>query len=170
MSTFWIFAACLTLGYAIYYTVVICIDLYGKPKDQRQTSTETFSIDDIAPEASVVVEKTEDGYRIGKTASQSDQEPQWEEKPIVPSIKKDDPGDQPAVTSSPANQKIESTRNEMEEIEPTMCTELMSAVMKAALETGKPPVPIKKEVIKADTANPTSKQNETNTNEAIDRL
>lgn len=172
MSTFWIFAACLTLAYAIYYTVVICMDIYGKPKGQRQTTTETFNIDDIAPEASVAVEKTDDGYRIGKTTNRPDEEPQWEEKPIVTSIKKDAPNDSLTATdnsSSPANKKIESTQSEMEEIEPKLSTELMSAVMKSALETGKPPVPIKKEVVKPDSENPTCNQNETKNN-AFDRL
>lgn len=32
MSVFWIFCVCLTVVYIIYYTVLICSDLYGEWK------------------------------------------------------------------------------------------------------------------------------------------
>ena len=44
MSIFWIFCVCLTVVYIIYYTVLICSDLYRKPKDRSTSSVETFEV------------------------------------------------------------------------------------------------------------------------------
>ena len=66
MSAFWIFVACLTAAYAIYYTVIITSDLMGKPKDQRSSSEETFDLGDLEPESSRSVEETDRGFRVSR--------------------------------------------------------------------------------------------------------
>ncbi|MBO5563579.1 MAG: hypothetical protein J5939_07690 [Bacteroidales bacterium] len=59
MSIFWIFCVCLTVVYIIYYTVLICSDLYRKPKDHSSTSVETFEVPDQPEETSKAVEETD---------------------------------------------------------------------------------------------------------------
>ena len=46
MSAFLLFAIILTVAYVIYYTVVICTDLYRKPRERTAAAVETFEIRD----------------------------------------------------------------------------------------------------------------------------
>ena len=75
MSIFWIFCVCLTVVYIIYYTVLICSDLYRKPKDRSTSSVETFEVADQPEEASKAVEETDGGFRVSRGGG----DPSWDE-------------------------------------------------------------------------------------------
>lgn len=170
MSAFWIFAAILTATYAIYYAVIISIDLYGKKDNPDETSVETFEIGDTPPETSKAVEVTEGGFRIGGT-QKSEGSPQWTETKL-----KTNPQSEPADSTpppkldatgakiTPAQEKIQATQKEMEEIAPEMNSEMTLMIAKSALEKGEPPVDIKKKVTMSENNEPsTENQNEANT-------
>lgn len=153
MSAFWIFVACLTAAYAIYYTVIITGDLMGKPKDQRSSSEETFDLGDFEPESSRAVEETDGGFRVsredGSTLIEQElavQNPAEEQRPeeskeYAPKL------DATGAVISPTQKKIDSVQEDMEEIEAEQSTELASGMMVSALLHGKPDVPIDKTVI-----------------------
>ena len=153
MSAFWIFVACLTAAYAIYYTVIITGDLMGKPKDQRSSSEETFDLGDFEPESSRAVEETDGGFRVsredGSTLIEQElavQTPAEEQRPgesdeYAPKL------DATGAVISPTLKKIDSVQEDMEEIEAEQSTELASGMMVSALLHGKPDVPIDKTVI-----------------------
>ncbi len=65
MKSFVIFAVIVTVIYAIYYTVVIMQDLYGKPKDEK-TEAESFDVSDMTDEEeSVAVSESDGGFSVG---------------------------------------------------------------------------------------------------------
>ena len=160
MSAFWIFVACLTAAYAIYYTVINTSDLMGKPKDQRSSSEETFDLGDLEPESSRSVEETDGGFRVsredGSTLIEQElavQNPAEEQRPeeseeYAPKL------DATGAVISPTQKKIDSVQEDMEEIEAEQSTELASGMMVSALLHGKPDVPIDKTVISGGSAPP----------------
>ena len=90
MSIFWIFVICLTVVYIIYYTVVICSDLYRKPKEQSSSSVETFDVPDQPEEASKAVEETDGGFRVSRGGG----DPSWDETDL-----RSAPAADPAISS-----------------------------------------------------------------------
>jgi len=170
MSAFWIFAAILTAAYAIYYAVIISIDLYGKKDNPNETSVETFEIGDTPPETSKAVEVTEGGFRIGGT-KESEGSPQWTETKLKtnPQSEQTESAPPPKLDATgaritPAQEKIQATQKEMEEIIPEMNSEMTLMIAKSALEKGEPPVDIKKQATMPGQSEPsTENKNEENT-------
>ncbi|MCD8282003.1 MAG: hypothetical protein LUC22_01975 [Prevotella sp.] len=68
MNTFLIFAFILTIVYVIYYLFMIAHDLYGKPKE-RKDSAESFDVSDMVDteENSVDVSENAGGFSVGGT-------------------------------------------------------------------------------------------------------
>lgn len=167
MSAFWIFAVCVTAAYVVYYTVMICIDLYSKPKDQAHANEEVFEIDETPSEESKAVEETDGGFRVA-----SDVPSGWEETNIHPDSTEEKPGgndddvklDATGAPMTPAQQKIEATVNDMEEIEPEMSGALMDKEFFSAMTTGKPPVPMEKTIVSLN-KNETDNEHESHTEE-----
>ena len=162
MSAFWIFAIVLTIAYIIYYAVMICIDLYGKPKESKGSEEEVFDIGDMEIEESKVVEETEEGFRVAGPSLDNSGQKTWDETKLIPAKPKEENAEQanaePGGSAvSPAQEKAEKTTAIMEEIEPKMNSELANEMLHSALTTGKPPVCIKKVVEKA----PETKQDKT---------
>jgi len=154
MSAFWIFAAILTAAYAIYYAVIISIDLYGKKDNPNQTNVETFDIGDIPQETSKAVEVTEGGFRIGGSETRLAQRPASGATESNPPPKLDATG----AVITPAQKKISETQAEMEEIVPEMTSEMALATAMSALGKGEPSVDIKKKVTMPEPGD-TSKDN-----------
>lgn len=156
MSAFWIFAACVTAAYIVYYTVIICIDLYSKPKDQAQDNAETFEIDTTPSEESKAVEETDGGFRVASNGSDG-----WEETNIQPATQKDKPEessddvklDATGAPMTPAQQKIEDASNDMEEIEPEMSGERTNLAYQEFLRSGEASIKITKTTEQQDTTN-----------------
>lgn len=65
---------------------------------------------------------------------------------------------------TPAQQKIEATGNDMEEIEPEMSGALMDKEFFSAMTTGKPPVPMEKTIVSLN-KNETDNEHESHTEE-----
>ena len=154
MSIFWIFVICLTVVYIIYYTVVICSDLYRKPKEQSSSSVETFDVPDQPEETSKAVEETDGGFRV----SRGGMDPSWDETDLrsTPAAEPEQPDSQPAHKLdasgdpvSPFDEKINEASESMEQIRPEMSGELMSITMESALKEGRPPLQIEKKVTPA---------------------
>ena len=154
MSIFWIFCVCLTVVYIIYYTVLICSDLYRKPKDQSSSSVETFEVPDQPEETSKAVEETDGGFRVSRGGG----DPSWDETDLrsSPVREPEQPEEQPAhkldASGSPVSEldgKINDAAESMEQIRPEMNGELMSITMESALKEGRPPLQIEKKVIPA---------------------
>ena len=153
MSAFLLFVIILTVAYIIYYTVVICSDLYRKPKERTSSSVETFEIRDEPSEASKTVEETDGGFRV----SHGGDDPSWDETDlrVAPSAEPE-PEEQSAhmldasgAPVSPLDEKIEKASESMEDIRPEMSGELMSLTMKSALTEGRPYLQIEKTVTPA---------------------
>jgi len=69
MSPFIIFALALTFGYAIYFAVMITLDLQVK-KDDQQNTEENFDLPENEPaveEPKVITEQVKDGEEAGMT-------------------------------------------------------------------------------------------------------
>ena len=154
MSVFWIFCVCLTVVYIIYYTVLICSDLYRKPKDRSTSSVETFEVADQPEEASKAVEETDGGFRVSRGGT----DPSWDETDLrsTPAAEPEQPDSQPAHKLdasgdpvSPFDEKINEASESMEQIRPEMSGELMSITMESALKEGRPPLQIEKKVTPA---------------------
>lgn len=154
MSVFWIFCVCLTVVYIIYYTVLICSDLYRKPKDQSSSTVETFEVPDQPEETSKAVEETDGGFRVSRGGG----DPSWDETDLrsSPVREPEQPEEQPAhkldASGSPVSEldgKINDAAESMEQIRPEMNGELMSITMESALKEGRPPLQIEKKVIPA---------------------
>ena len=154
MSIFWIFVICLTVVYIIYYTVVICSDLYRKPKDKPSSSVETFDVPDQPEESSKAVEETDGGFRVSRGGG----DPSWDETDLrtapaaVPEQLEDQPAHKLDASGAPVSEldeKIEKAAESMEQIRPEMTGELMSLTMETALKEGRPPLPIEKKVTPA---------------------
>lgn len=152
MSTFWIFAAILTVVYVAYYIITICVDLYRKPHDQNNASAEYFEVDDTPTESSKAVEETESGFRVGTDNDSGGNT--WQETDLhsalvnKPEINEQDTKlDASGAPITPAQKKIGATYNDMEETEVEQTGELMEAAMKSAMTHGEPPIPIKKTII-----------------------
>ena len=151
MSAFWIFFACLTAAYAIYYTIIIGTDLMGKPKEQRQSSEESFVLDD-SPEESRTVVETDAGFRVGDADAAELQDADREMMVSSPKDAQEKTFDEPSPDESGKNkrqieEKVQSVQSGMEEIEPEQSTELVSDMLRSALLYGRPPVEIDKTVI-----------------------
>ena len=154
MSIFWIFVICLTVVYIIYYTVVICSDLYRKPKEHSSSSVETFDVPDQPEEASKAVEETDGGFRVSRGGG----DPSWDETDLrsAPAADPEQPQDQPAhkldasgAPVSALDEKIEKATESLEQIRPEMSGELMRITMESALKEGRPPLQIEKTVTHA---------------------
>lgn len=154
MSIFWIFVICLTVVYIIYYTVVICSDLYRKPKEHSSSSVETFDVPDQPEEASKAVEETDGGFRVSRGGG----DPSWDETDLrsAPAAEPEQQQDQPAhkldasgAPVSALDEKIEKAAESLEQIRPEMSGELMSITMESALKEGRPPLQIEKTVTPA---------------------
>ena len=154
MSIFWIFVICLTVVYIIYYTMVICSDLYRKPKEQSSSSVETFDVPDQPEEASKAVEETDGGFRVSRGGG----DPSWDETDLrsAPAAEPEQPQDQPVhkldasgAPVSALDEKIEKAAESLEQIRPEMSGELMSITMESALKEGRPPLQIEKKVTPA---------------------
>lgn len=69
MSPFLWFAIALTVGYVIYYTVMIMNDLYGKKPDDKDTTEEieapTGGAEAIPDDAPTIVSESEGGFNVG---------------------------------------------------------------------------------------------------------
>lgn len=165
MSAFWIFAAILTAAYAIYYAVIISIDLYGKKDNPNETSVETFEIGDTPPETSKAVEVTEGGFRVGGS-QESEGSPQWTETKLktTPQSESTDSTPPPKLDATgakitPAQEKIQATQKEMEEISPEMNSEMTLQIAKSVLEQGGHSVDINKSAAKPDKNEPSTEEN-----------
>ncbi len=71
MSPFTWFAIILTVGYIIYYTVMIMNDLYGKKPDEQHKAEEidvpsALDGDAITDEAPVTVSESDEGFSVGE--------------------------------------------------------------------------------------------------------
>lgn len=162
MSTFWIFAAILTVVYVAYYIITISMDLYGKPHEQNNVTTEYFEVDDMPSETSKTVEETESGFRVAK--DNDGEGITWDETNLqsaqeaTPPINEQETKlDASGAPITPAQKKIKVTYNDMEEIEVEQTGELMEATMKSAMTHGEPPIAIKKVIEKST---PTDLKNE----------
>lgn len=93
MSAFTWFAIILTVGYIIYYTVMIMNDLYGKkPEDKNSTEEIDVPIDEgeaIPDDAPIQVSESEEGFSVGEDQYEASpspvEEPMEEEIAPVPS-------------------------------------------------------------------------------------
>lgn len=148
MSGFWIFAIVLTAAYVLYYGIIISIDLYGKPKEQNKDSEEIFEIKDMEFEQPKAVEETSGGFRISENDGEGGNK--WNEtvtrKPTSSPAQEEAPKlDATGKPLSPAQEKINETQQNMEDIDVQYSGELMDEAMKMAVLTGKPlPVKINK--------------------------
>ncbi len=148
MSGFWIFAIILTVAYVLYYGIIISIDLYGKPKEQDKGSEETFEFKDMEFEQPKAVEETSGGFRISEHDGEGGNK--WNEtvtrKPAPSPAQEEAPKlDATGKPLSPAQEKINETQENMEDIDVQYNGELMDEAMKTAMLTGKPlPVKINK--------------------------
>ncbi|MDO5442950.1 MAG: hypothetical protein Q4G10_04710 [Bacteroidia bacterium] len=148
MSGFWIFAIVLTVAYVLYYGIIISIDLYGKPKEQNKGSEETFEIKDMEFEPPKAVEETSGGFRISEDDGEGGNK--WNEtvtRQLTPAAEQEDAPklDATGERLSPAQEKINETQENMEDIDVQYSGELMAETMTAAMLTGKPlPVKINK--------------------------
>lgn len=78
MKSFVIFAIVVTVIYAIYYTVIIVQDLYGKPKEDK-SQAESFDVSDMTEEEeSIAVCESDGGFSVGD----SQYETAYEEKQL----------------------------------------------------------------------------------------
>ena len=169
MSGFWIFAIILTVAYALYYGIIISIDLYGKPKEQSKGSEETFEFKDMEFEQPKSVEETSGGFRISENDGEGGNK--WNEtvtRTVTPSSEQQDAPklDATGASLSPAQEKIKHTEENMEDIDVQMNGELMDEAMKAAMLTGKP-LPVKINKVAAGNSGEGGLENGT---KGIDRL
>ncbi len=155
MSAFLLFAIILTVAYVIYYTVVICTDLYRKPRERTAAAVETFEIRDLPDEPGKAVEETDGGFRVSRGGA----EPSWDETDLraAAAPSEPEPESEPAYkigasgeSVSPAEQKASAAAEGMEEIHVEMNGELMSLTMESALTQGRPYIEIEKTVTPAD--------------------
>ena len=147
MSIFWIFVICLTVVYIIYYTVVICSDLYRKPKEQSSSSVETFDVPDQPEEASKAVEETDGGFRVSRGGG----DPSWDETDLrsAPAAEPEQPQEQPAHKLDASGAPVSALDEKIEKATESMSGELMSITMESALKEGRPPLQIEKTVTPA---------------------
>ena len=161
MKAFWIFAGILTIVYIIYYVVNICLDLYRKPKDQPQKMTEEdFDLKGMqAPEEARAVEKTDGGFRVGQ-GSTEDGEQKWDETVVRPKEEPpvaDTSSPAPVIDANgakvtPAQQKVEEVKNQMEEADVQMSSEMARDMFLSAMKGGEDTT-ISKEMIPSTPGN-----------------
>ena len=135
MKAFWIFAGLLTVAYIIYYVVNICLDLYGKPKEQEQPmAEEDFDLKGMqVMEEAKAVEVTDGGFRIGE--SETVVKPKEDAHPAEvdsPAPKLDATG----APLTPVQQKIEDVKAKMEETELEMSRENTADMLVSAIKGG----------------------------------
>ena len=169
MSGFWIFAIVLTAAYVLYYGIIISIDLYGKPKEQNKDSEETFEIKDMEFEAPKAVEETSGGFRISEDDGEGGNK--WNEtvtRQLTPAAEHEDIPklDATGKPLSPAQEKINETQENMEDIDVQYNGELMNETMKMAILTCKP-LPVK---INKVAASNSGEEGNGNVTKGIDRL
>lgn len=151
MSAFWIFAACLTAAYAVYYTVVVTVDLLRKPAEDGTPAVETFDVGELPPVTTKTVEETDDGFRVAKEGADG-QDAGWDETTLRPASPEaatpppPPPGPKFDAHGVPtaAEQKISDVGKKMEETEPGQSSEMMAITMQTAICYGRPPVEIDK--------------------------
>lgn len=153
MSAFWIFFACLTAAYVIYYAVIVGADLWAKPQEQRRSSEESFELED-SPEDSRAVVETDGGFRVGSDKEDRDEDARQllAEALHGGTINNNEEPDQDeaGAASGRAAEKIESIQSGMEEVEAEQSTELVADMLRSAMLYGRPPVEIDKTVVPAE--------------------
>ena len=162
MSAFWIFFACLTAAYVIYYAVIVGADLWGKPQVQRRSSEESFELED-SPETSRAVVETEGGFRVGSEAEDRDEVARRILADALqggPIKNNEEPTrDESGSDGGHVSERIKSVQSGMEEIEAEQSTELLADMLRSALLYGRPPVEIDKTVVPAE-ENPSGEHEE----------
>ena len=142
MSAFFIFALCLTMAYAVYYTVVIFMDLRKEPGGQRHSSEETFELEDLQPEQSRLVEETDRGFRVAGGSGpvlvheladvNPGKDPHTDEAPEAPVL------DATGAPLTEAQKKILALEEDMDPIDPEITGALVSDQLRLAM-TGQLP-------------------------------
>ena len=136
MSAFWIFAACLTVAYIIYYCVIIAKDL-AMPREQVSTNEETFVLEKSAPEPSKVVAMTDKGFQVEDgSGNVKQQEVTNVPAPKKPDAGNDDPGpllDATGAPATPMTKKILAAQEEMVPIDPDAASAMVLNGLKDAM-------------------------------------
>lgn len=84
MSAFTIYAIVLTLAYVIYYSAMITREAYAS-KDQSSDTSETFEFDGMDdPIESVTVNESKDGFYIGESTADDEEDINEEVSTDVP--------------------------------------------------------------------------------------
>lgn len=150
MKAFWIFAGILTAAYFVYYAVMICIDIYRKPAGEDRSDEETFELKNPAPAPGRAVEVTDRGFRVAGGSG-----PDVES--VMPAVK-DKPDPQPAdappapkldASGAPvtaAGRKVQSVREDMEEIDPACSGEMTHRMLSECMVSGGSTVPLDRTV------------------------
>ena len=154
MKAFWIFAACLTAAYLIYYTVTILRDLYGKPKEESHDEVESFELKDVPVVASKAVEETDGGFRVSKDTGTGNQ-PAWEETMIRAAVKEAVQPEAPKIDASGSRvdktkEQIKAAQSEMDDVVPKMSHEMTASILETAITAGESKVPINREIVPAE--------------------
>ena len=147
MSTFWIFAVVLTAAYIVYYTVIVLMDLWKKPGEERKPSEETFELKDAAPAPGRVVEMTGTGFRVAGGPG-PDVETVMTQPAAAPATELSDAPklDASGAPVTPVGRKIRSVQEDMEEIDPSCSGEMTQQMLTDCMISGGSNVPIDRTV------------------------
>lgn len=138
MSLFLWFAVILTVGYIIYYTVMIMNDLYGK-KPEEQNTTEEIDVpsakdgDATFVDSPIEVIESDEGFSVGEEEYEANPIPEDEEQEEeVPQVQTEDDTSKPTA----AENIIQHTDAFSEEIEPQFDDEYESTEFQQSLLGG----------------------------------
>lgn len=150
MRAFWIIAAVLTAAYVFYYAVMICIDLWRKPGEERKSEEETFELKDTAPVPGRFVEVTDRGFRVGGGTG-PDVETVMAEMPSRTAVEVPDSPPAPMFDAcgapiTPGGRKIQAAREDMDEIDPACSGEMTHQMLTESMTSGGSTVPLDKNV------------------------
>ncbi len=150
MSAFWIFAVVLTAAYIVYYTVIVLMDLWKKPGEERKSSEETFELKDAAPAPGRVVEMTGTGFRVAGGPG-PDVETVMTQPAAAPASEPADDAQGPKLDASgapvtPVGRKIRSVQEDMDEIDPSCSGEMTRQMLTDCMISGGSNVPIDRTV------------------------
>ena len=147
MSTFWIFAVVLTAAYIVYYTVIVLMDLWKKPGEERKSSEETFELKDAAPEPGRVVEMTGTGFRVAGGPGPDVETVMTQPAAASATELSDAPKlDASGAPVTPVGRKIRSVQEDMEEIDPSCSGEMTQQMLTDCMISGGSNVPIDRTV------------------------
>ena len=156
MSAFFIFATVVTVAYIIYYTVIVCIDLWGKPKDRERPGAESFELEDAGPEESRVVEETDGGFRVSGSGGREEVHELAALIPEnAPAPEEADPAPKLDGTGAPVSEavrKIESLQEDMDPIDPESSGAIGARELAAAIIGDLTSVDIERTVSRAGNA------------------